>query len=41
MESGEDEAFAAKGKGVITTKEGSGEMATELGYGVIRRGKEG
>ena len=36
MGAGEDGAFIAEGKGVITAKDGSGEMATELGRGVIR-----
>jgi hypothetical protein len=36
IRAGEDGAFIADGKGVITAKDGSGEMATELGRGVIR-----
>lgn len=32
----DDGAFFVEGKGVITAKDGSGEMATELGRGVIR-----
>jgi hypothetical protein len=36
MGAGEDGAFIAEGKGIITAKDGSGEMATELGRGVIR-----
>jgi hypothetical protein len=36
MGAGEDGAFIAEGKGVITAKDDSGEMATELGRGVIR-----
>jgi hypothetical protein len=36
MGAGEDGAFIAEGKGVITARNGSGEMSTELGRGVIR-----
>ena len=36
MRFGEDEAFYVEGKGVITAKDGSGEMATELGRGITR-----
>ena len=31
-----DEAFYSEGTGVITAKDGSGEMATELGRGITR-----
>jgi hypothetical protein len=41
MGAGEDGAFIAEGKGLITAKDGSGEMATELGRGVIRFGDGG
>jgi hypothetical protein len=36
MRAGKDEAFFSEGKGVITAKDGSGEMATELGRGITR-----
>ncbi|CAN5389430.1 hypothetical protein BH18THE2_BH18THE2_20630 [soil metagenome] len=36
MRSGGDGAFYSEGKGVITAKDGSGEMATELGHGITR-----
>jgi hypothetical protein len=36
MRFGKDEAFYVAGKGVITAKDGSGEMATELGRGITR-----
>jgi hypothetical protein len=36
QKSSNDGAFFVEGKGVITAKDGSGEMATELGRGVIR-----
>ena len=32
----QDEAFYSEGTGVITAKDGSGEMATELGRGITR-----
>ena len=41
MRSGGDEAFYSEGKGVITAKDGSGEMATELGRGITRFVKGG
>lgn len=41
MRFGEDEAFYVVGKGVITAKDGSGEMATELGRGITRFVKGG
>lgn len=36
LRSRNDGAFYAEGKGVITAKDGSGEMATELGRGIIK-----
>jgi hypothetical protein len=36
MRTGKDGAFYSEGKGVITAKDGSGEMATELGRGITR-----
>jgi hypothetical protein len=36
MQFGEDGAFYSEGKGVITAKDCSGEMASELGHGIIR-----
>ena len=36
MRPGKDGAFFSEGKGVITAKDGSGEMATELGRGITR-----
>ena len=36
MRLGKDEAFYVAGKGVISAKDGSGEMATELGRGISR-----
>jgi hypothetical protein len=36
MRFGKDEAFYVTGKGVITAKDDSGEMATELGRGISR-----
>ena len=41
MRSGGDGAFYSEGKGVITAKDGSGEMATELGRGITRFVKGG